>query len=117
MIVNNFFSVFLVTFYPIVPTLTFLAVYWVRSNANSDDTGKNGSSHEDDIKKNSIEPKKYKFLSHWAKMAPIIEGSIEAPIQFLFQVQIFQDQTFYSDQSRVGLIAPKVSTTEDLTLR
>ena len=90
-------SVFLVTFYPIVPTLTFLAVYWVRSNANSDGTGKYGSSHEDDIKKNSIEPKKYKFLSHWAKMAPIIEGSIEAPIQFLFQVQIIQDQTFFSD--------------------
>ena len=81
-------SVFLVTFYPIVPTLTFLAVYWVRSNTASDDTETNRSSHEDEIKKKSLDSKKYKFLSHWAKMAPIIEGSIEAPIQFLFQVTI-----------------------------
>ena len=29
-----------------------------------------------------------KRLVHWARMAPVIEGGIEAPMQFLLQVNI-----------------------------
>ena len=81
-----FIAVFLVTFYPIVPTLTFLAVYWVKGNLNAENK-RNGSKQPDDEKvENTADSRNYKILSHWAKMAPLIEGAIEAPIQFLFQV-------------------------------
>ena len=32
--------------------------------------------------------KHIRTLVHWARMAPIIEGGIEAPMQFLLQVNI-----------------------------
>ena len=84
----NSISVFLVTFYPIVPTLTFLTVYWVKGSEDVAETERNGTTQEEETKKSSPDSKNYIILSHWAKMAPIIEGSIEAPIQFLFQVTI-----------------------------
>ena len=65
--------------------MTFLAVFWVRSSLSAASSGKN----ENDTTKDNENGKKqntYRMLAHWARMAPIIEGGIEAPIQFLFQV-------------------------------
>ena len=36
--------------------------------------------------KDGNETDAHKNLVHWARMAPMIEGGIEAPIQFILQV-------------------------------
>ena len=69
--------VFLTMFYPLVPTLTFLSILWIKDE-------------------NAI-PRSHKHLAHWAMMATVIEGCIEAPIQFIFQVKS-KPKIFHSGQ-------------------
>ena len=76
--------------YPVIPTFTFLSVAYVRGSRPDPEvvekitvTGGAESGNQRSHKKN---PKNYSQLIHWARMAPIIEGGIEAPIQFLLQV-------------------------------
>ena len=89
--VHFLFSAFLTFFYPLVPTLTFLAVFWVKgSDSTASSSGRDGNATEN--AENGKKQKTYKMLTHWARMAPIIEGGIEAPIQFLFQVSKIQEQ-------------------------
>ena len=76
--------------YPVIPTFTFLSVVYVRGSRPDPEIVKKitvtvvaKSGNQRSHKKN---PKNYSQLIHWARMAPIIEGGIEAPIQFLLQV-------------------------------
>ena len=84
----------LTTCYPVIPTLTFLSVVYVRGGRPDPKvvekitvTGGVENGNQRRPKKNT---KKYSQLIHWARMAPIIEGGIEAPIQFLLQVSAVQ---------------------------
>lgn len=72
---------FLTTCYPVVPTLTFLSVLWVRGiKPNPQASGETENATGDERR-----APKHASLIHWARMAPIIEGGIEAPLQFLLQ--------------------------------
>ena len=55
---------------------------YAQAETNSPSENKQNSNKEDDIKL-----EQYKYLVHWARMSTTIEGCIEAPIQFLFQVR------------------------------
>ena len=70
-----------------VPTLTFLYVLWVRGCNPAPQVaqqivvpGETENENEDNRRR------KNKNLVHWARMAPIIEGGIEAPLQLILQV-------------------------------
>ena len=69
--------------YPLVPTFTLFAVIWVKATRSRTQSG-NRSEEQ------------HKNLIHWARMAPIIEGGVEAPLQFLLQV-IRNDSHSYQD--------------------
>ena len=90
---GHFLVTALLTFcYPVVPTLTFLAVFWVKgseSKAASAGRNENAADTTERNDENGTQPQTYKMLCDWARIAPIIEGGIEAPIQFIFQVCIY----------------------------
>ena len=72
-------------------------MYWVKGNLNAENKRNDSKQPEDEKVENTADSRNYKILSHWAKMAPLIEGAIEAPIQFLFQVctiEYIQSWTF-----------------------
>ena len=64
-------------------------MWWVKSGlrkaGSPDENATDTTENNDEKKENS---KTYRMVAHWARMAPAIEGGIEAPIQFLFQVGI-----------------------------
>ena len=75
--------------YPLVPTGVFLSVLWHKYIYETPETEEEHTI-EDATQKSEKTPnqKRIKTLVHWARMAPVIEGGIEAPMQFLLQVNI-----------------------------
>ena len=79
-----------------VPTLTFIAVFWVKGGQNDEKKDKRivvlGEDEENMTGENDNnvvergQQQSYRFLLHMARITPMLEGAVEAPIQFIFQV-------------------------------
>ena len=91
-----------------VPTLTFLAVFWVKGGQTDskklkgivvpgEDESLNDENGENVDEKG--EPNRYRFLVHMARMTPMLEGAVEAPIQFIFQV-LFSFKKLKANQAK-----------------
>ena len=83
------FSVFLLTCYPLVPTLTFLTVMLKKGlSPDPNVAGQIIVPGENDYTTIKKIKRKHTNLVQWARMSPIIEGGIEAPLQMILQVII-----------------------------
>ena len=65
-----------------VPTLTFLSVICIRATTTTPQASQENENTTKDVNR----CKRYANLIHWARMAHVLEGGIEAPLQFLLQV-------------------------------
>ena len=75
-----------------VPTLTFLSVICIRATTTTPQASQENENTSKDVNR----CKRYANLIHWARMAHILEGGIEAPLQFLLQVSaIYKVNTNY----------------------
>ena len=72
--------------YPLVPTALFLSVLWHKTIVKLPVDEKEDSNDESENQENVKGPRNLELLVHWAKLAPALEGGIEAPLQFLLQV-------------------------------
>ena len=72
-----------------MPTGVFLTVLWHKYMYETPETERENTI-EDATQKSekTLNQKRIRTLVHWARMAPVIEGGIEAPMQFLLQVNI-----------------------------
>ena len=87
--VHSIFTGILTIFYPLVPTGVFLTVLWHKYMYETPATEEENAIEDATQKSDRTQNKKrIRTLVHWARMAPIIEGGIEAPMQFLLQVNI-----------------------------
>ena len=72
-----------------MPTGVFLTVLWHKYIYETPPTeGENAIEDATQKSKITQNQKRIRTLVHWARMAPVIEGGIEAPMQFLLQVNI-----------------------------
>ena len=71
-----------------IPTATFIAVFWTKSLHDPIEGIGDQENASKKKKEASQKTKSNRYLAHWARMAPIIEGGIEAPLQFLLQVKL-----------------------------
>ena len=77
--------------YPLIPTALFLSVLWHKTNVKPPVGDKEDSSEESENgenKENIQQSGSLELLVHYARLAPAIEGGIEAPLQFLLQVSV-----------------------------
>ena len=74
--------------YPLVPTALFLSVLWHKTNVKPPVGDKEDSSEESENEETIQESRNLELLVHYARLAPAIEGGIEAPLQFLLQVSV-----------------------------
>ena len=77
--------------YPLVPTALFLSVLWHKTNVKppvGDKEDSNEESENEENEENIQESRNLELLVHYARLAPAIEGGIEAPLQFLLQVSL-----------------------------
>ena len=86
---HSTFTGILTIFYPLVPTGVFLTVLWHKYRYEIPATEGENTIEDATQKSEKTQNKKHiRTLVHWARMAPIIESGIEAPMQFLLQVII-----------------------------
>ena len=76
----------LLSSYPLVPSALFLSVLWHRTIVKLPVDEEDDSNGESENQETVKEPRNLELLVHWAKLAPALEGGIEAPCQFLLQV-------------------------------
>ena len=74
--------------YPLVPTALFLSVLWHKTNIKPPVGDKEDSNEESENEESIQESRNLELLVHYARLAPAIEGGIEAPLQFLLQVSV-----------------------------
>ena len=79
--------------YPLVPTALFLFVLWHKTNVKPQVGDKEDSNEESENEENIQESRNLELLVHYARLAPAIEGGIEAPLQFLLQVSLVMQKT------------------------
>ena len=86
---HSTFTGILTIFYPLVPTGVFLTVLWHKYMYETPETERENTIENATQKSEKTQNQKHiRILVHWARMAPVIEGGIEAPMQFLLQVNI-----------------------------
>ena len=79
--------------YPLVPTALFLSVLWHKTNVKPPVGDKEDSNEESENEESIQESRNLELLVHYARLAPAIEGGIEAPLQFLLQVSLVMRKT------------------------
>ena len=82
--------------YPLLPTALFLSVLWHKTNVKppvGDKKDSNEKSENEENEENIQESRNLELLVQYARLAPAIEGGIEAPLQFLLQVSLVMRKT------------------------